>query len=322
MVWFAARRLNEAAMRILLLINPISGRGRAGPRADATAAVLRDAGHEVEILHTRIEPPDRWLTEPARGADLLVVLGGDGAVRLAAGPAGAAGTPIYHLPYGTENLFARQWGKGRSVDELLRAVEHGRTVRIDMGRAAAEPFLLMVSIGIDADVVADLAAHRRGAITHLSYAMPILRQVIGGKPPVLDVVVDGTPVVEATRGCVVVGNSRQYARRFDPAMRADMSDGLLDVVFFPAGGVLSMIRWAYKSRRRTHVKDANLVYERGASVQIRTDRPAHFQVDGDVGPAPCTELRVRIEPSVVEVLLPSETATERRSDEGMDGPGS
>lgn len=292
-------------MRVVCLFNPISGAGRARARAEAVGEALRAAGHEATLLATRREPAAAWLDSSLAGAAALVVCGGDGAVRLAARAAAAAGVAIHQCPSGTENLFARAFGMRPDPRAVAAAVEAGRTRRIDTGDANGQPFLIMASIGFDAEVVHDLAAHRDGPISHLSYLRPILRQIRSWNPPALRVSVDGEPIADA-KAFAVIGNLRQYARGLDPARFADPADGELDAVVFPTSGMASLLRWAALLSAGRHLQDPRLAYRVGRVVEIESPDPLRMQLDGDPadGP-PATRIRIEIRPASLDVLLPA-----------------
>src|SRR5204863_2682472 len=76
-------------------------------------------------------------------------------------------------------------------------------------------------------------------------------------------------------------NSRQYGWRLNPAGRASMSDGLLDVAYFPARGRRDLVRWALLCRLQKHLDNPRLIYRTGRQVEIACDQPQHFQLDGD-----------------------------------------
>ena len=54
--------------------------------------------------------------------DAAVIVGGDGAMRLAAEPAAEAGVPLYHCPAGTENLVARYLGATNDPAGIVAAI--------------------------------------------------------------------------------------------------------------------------------------------------------------------------------------------------------
>jgi diacylglycerol kinase (ATP) len=268
-------------VKVLVMFNPVSGSGRAAAAADDLIGHLRAAKHEVTGIASRLDSPRIWLEPAVQDRELLVAVGGDGAVRIAGTAAARTGTAIYHFPQGTENLFAREFGMDRNPQTLLRAIENPQYQTIDVGEANGRTFLLMVSIGFDANVVHDLASRRGDSISHWTYVLPILNQLRTWKPPRLTIEVDGRRVNHDQAGFVVVGNCKQYGWRLNPTARACMNDGLLDVAFFPCRSRLDLIRWAFRCRRQTHLDHPELVYCTGQRVMIRSDSPQHYQLDGD-----------------------------------------
>jgi len=293
-------------VRVLLLHNPFAGSGKASAAAERLSVTLRRAGHEPVLKATEAESSERWLDPALHDIDAMVVLGGDGAMRLASRAAADTGTPFYVFPFGTENLFAREFGFDRSVRRLVEALSRFEVRHLDRAIAGSVPFMLMASIGPDANAVRELAANRTGAISHLSYAAPLLRQLFGWRAPELSVSVDERPVVRGRRGMVWVANSRQYALRFDPAVSASMADGKLDVVFFPCRTTWGAMAWMVACRFRRQRMSSRMVYETGTHVTVRSDPEHTYQIDGeDPGPtSPTGELSITVHPATVPILVP------------------
>jgi len=304
-------------VNVLILYNPISGAGRAAAAGEQLANDLRHAGHTVAAVATMLGSTREWLDPVLHEVRLLIVAGGDGAMRLAAPAAMRLGVPVYHLPLGTENLFAREFHMRRSSRFLLDAMEKFSTRTVDSAMANGRPFLLMASIGFDAEVVQDLAMRRGSSISHLSYVGPIARQVRRWSSPRLEIAVDGREIVRGQRGFMVIGNSRQYGWRMNPAGRAIMDDGRLDVMFFPTHSRLGLLAWATRCRLGWQWKCQNLVHAMGETVSIRSDVPFRFQIDGDPPgvvheleqstpecnhEVPTRSLDVRIQPATLRVL--------------------
>lgn len=278
-------------MRIVIMYNPVSGSGRSAATAERAAHELTARGHEVTTVGSRLQPTRDWLDPVLQGAELLVVAGGDGAMRLAAPAACRINTPVYHLPLGTENLFSREFGMTTAMPTLLSAIERREILYVDIGIANARWFLLMASVGFDAEVVHTLAATRGKTISHLTYIKPILHTIRNWRPPVLTIEVGGDTLVHAQPGIVIVANSRQYGWRIDPAGRASMCDGLLDVVFLPANSIPQLLVWVVRCRSHRQFKSRALAFAQGKDVLVRCDQPQHYQLDGDP-------------PGVVHELLP------------------
>jgi diacylglycerol kinase family enzyme len=139
----------------------------------------------------------------------------------------------------------------------------------------------MASVGFDAAVVADLSEHRGTSITHFSYIMPIVKQLLRWKVATVSITVDDREVVSKQKGWVVVANSKAYARGLNPARNADIADGKLDIVFFPLTGRWSLYKWIRLLSRGTHLHHPNVVYIQGVTVVVKTEETAQWQIDGD-----------------------------------------
>lgn len=294
---------------MLLLFNPASGKGRSALVARHLSEGLRADGHAVEMRETRRpaegQPPPDGRSDPAQ-AELLVVCGGDGAVRLASQRAVESGTPLWHAPCGTENLFARSFGMSSRIEALREAIARFRTQAIDACDANGEPFLIMASVGFDAEVVRLLDARRKGGIGHLSYAGPILRSLLEWRAPELAWEIDGERELLG-RGMVVVGNLPEYGVRLNPAVGAIADDGELDAVFLAARNGLELATWVPLLFTGTHVRHPALRMRRGKTIGVVPSQPISAQIDGDpaAGGAGIEALRIRLMPQALRVLLPA-----------------
>jgi diacylglycerol kinase family enzyme len=176
------------------------------------------------------------------------------------------------------------------------------SIEIDTARANGKFMLLMASVGYDAAVVTDLANRRGSLITHLSYLVPCVRQIFKWNPPCATIVVDGKEVVANQIGWAVVANSKYYARGLNPARNANISDGKLDVVFFPLKGRLSLFKWIRLMKRGTHLQHSEVFYTTGKQIIISTEETSPWQFDGDaLGNA--TEMDIVCQPKSLRVII-------------------
>ena len=302
-------------MKVGILVNSAAGRGRAETYARQLAPALDADGHDVEVCHVNPAPVAWDLDAFVHANDAMVVVGGDGTLQSTTSAARRAGTPLYHAPFGTENLFARELSMVEDIDVVRETLRTNRVDRLDLGRCDDKPFLLMLSIGFDANVVHRLARRRQGTITHLSYVRPIVAELVHGVAPRLTVEIDGKPLVCDEPGLLVIANSRQYALRIDPAPGASMTDGKLDVVFFPAGTPFGLLLWAARARFRVQHRSPRLITGRAREIKVSSsNHMLVYQVDGeaagDLGNArsrfatrePEGELDIGVIPAALPVL--------------------
>ena len=269
-------------MRIAILYNPISGSGRSEAAARRIERSLRGRGWSAALVPTERGDAASWLAPALDDADACVVAGGDGAVRLVASTAAEKGVPLWHAPCGTENLFARAFGMSADPDMIAGAIHRRDVRRIDLADADGVPFVIMASVGFDADVVHALAARRTGAIGHWSYAGPIVEVLGSWRPPDLAWEIDGERE-RLGRGMVVVGNLRHYGGRLNPAAGALCDDGMLDAVFIPARSAVELLPWLPLLWTGLHLRHPLLRERRAARIVLDASEPVLVQLDGDPG---------------------------------------
>ncbi len=217
-------------MRGLLIVNP-----RATTAADGAAELVARslAGVvDLDVEHTRYRGHARDLAAAAgASADLVLVLGGDGALNEAVngvmaasaaasisasgpgsgGAAGATGSSramgskpplIGVIPGGGGNVFARAIGlpldTARAVSRIRQAIEAERYRTIGLGLAGERYFTFSADLGWDAEVVREVDRQReKGSRQSASlYVRTIVREYYRGtdrRVPALAVERDGRP---------------------------------------------------------------------------------------------------------------------------------
>ena len=297
----------------LAIFNPISGAGKARRKADLLADAARRRGVPLDLQPTSPQPPETWLRPILADTTYegVVVVGGDGAVRLVAPEAARAGVPLVHCPAGNENLFAREFGMTDDPDMILDLLQNGRRRAIDLLDVAIdarrpEVAVLMASFGFDAEVVHDLAARRTGPVSHLSYVMPLVRTLLRLSLPTVTAELDGEVIADRVPGFVLIANSRQYAARLDPARSADIDDGRLDLLVFPCRTRLGLLAWFLRTCIGRHLRHPRLIHRQGRHVELGFDPSQRWQVDGDPPHEgdPVSTARFSVRPGALTVLEP------------------
>ena len=291
-------------MRVLMVSNASSGRGRAAAARARCVTELVDAGMHVGELPLDATEAEWRAAIDSAGA--VVAVGGDGTVRSVASRLRGTRVPLAIVPSGTENLAAREFGFHRPRTRIADALRRGRVRDCDLGRvcragAPDHAFLVMASAGLDADVVAEVAAHRTGPIWHGSYLGPMVRACRAWQPAKLEAAGAGDARILG-RGQLVVANARQYAMRLDPARTADPSDGALDAVLLTARGWPDMVRWAIRLAVSTGAVEG-LRCGRSPRWRVRFERPVLLQADGDPLPGgPTAEVELRVDAGALAVV--------------------
>ena len=298
-----------------ILANPTSA--KAVKHADALEMALEAQGWTVNRTGRSPGEPVEAVAERVEGSEVLVFAGGDGTVRFLSDIAIATEIPIWQHAAGNENLFARSLGMKASCASLLNAIEQRRIHFIDRFQAGSEAGsasgLLIVSSGLDAEIVDRVSRERTGAVSNLNYILPTIRSLLSWKPARYTIEIDGVRQVDSRTGWVFVANSPDYGGRFDPVPRAVMDDGLIDTCFVPMKGSLGALDWMMHARLRSTRLRGSLMRSRrfehyaGSHVRITSEEEVRWQVDGDAyqNGKPCHEMEIAVQPRVIPVLMPA-----------------
>jgi YegS/Rv2252/BmrU family lipid kinase len=289
-----------------LIINPRSGYGSGKHALADLRAEARGAGLEL-VEYTTRGPRDA--TEHAgRIADeagAVVVWGGDGTASEVAGALADTGVPMLPCPVGTENLLAQELRVPSHPRGIIDVLLHGEVADCDIGLVNDSPFLLIIGVGFDGEVVRRLSAKRTGHISHLSYFWPIWRTFWEHDFPRMRIATAGEEIFNDF-GLAFVGNISRYAVGLRICRDAVFDDGLLDLVVFSCREQTALVLHAAWTLLRRHPLKGNVVYRRLRSVEIQTEHPVPSQVDGDVGPN--TPLRISVSSKRIKLLVPPRQA--------------
>jgi len=278
------------ARRIKIIVNPISGRGKAGRLARSVADVLRSRGCDVTIAETQRAGDARRLAAEVAGFDAVAAVGGDGTVNEVANglPEGAPALGI--IPSGTANVMAIELGLRRTPQALADAIAGGRERRWDLGieRVSGRRFLLFASAGYDAAVVHMFHAQRKGPIQMWQYIWWGLKSIMEYRVPRIAVELDGR---ELTRDAawVQVSNVAAYGGPLVFTPRAKSDDGVFEVMVQHARRKRDVIRmfWAallqYYLRIEYWMEDATFHQARRVRLWAPDGKRVPVQVDGDPG---------------------------------------
>ncbi len=320
-------------MRILFVVNASASSVTARARVVIQKALAAD--HAVTVASTSRRGHATRLAQGAatEGADVVVVLGGDGTLNEAANGLVGTGTALAVLPGGSTNVFARSLGMTNdpieATGELLPALAAGDFPTVGLGQANGRYFLFHVGAGYDAAVVAEVEK-RAGAKRFLGSAVFVTAAVstwargvdrsrpwftihVGGDGddggggravrPAGAAALDGLDGLLAV--CLNTGPYTYFNQRpidLLPGLR--LGDGL-GVVAFRSIGLPTLLGVTLSAMRGGALAGGRrVVAGRGiATIELVGHRPLPYQVDGDhVGEV--DRLVVRYVPDAMRLVLP------------------
>lgn len=307
----------------VLLVNPTAGGGSAGCIGRQAVHTLAGYGAEAVLvapesagdLPAAVMEACHAARERGTPAGMLVAVGGDGTVRLAAGLAAGLNLPIGIIPAGTGNGIAYSLGLPLDAWEACRVVAGGAPSACDLGliedvSGRGDPPLRFVNVcGAGLDAVISQTYHEDGLGVRgmPGYAIAAVRSLAAYHPFPVELAIDGERhTLEAL--LVAFGNGAFYGKGVRIAPLADPYDGLLDVcVVLPVSlpelsGLIPMLLlgWHGSHPRVRTFRAREVVVGVGPGGGDQVPVPVH--ADGDV----VTELPVRVSvvPGGISFILP------------------
>lgn len=288
---------------VIIQRNPRSGTGKGREQLRILASRLKSLGYRVRMFANRAKM-DSYVAQlpPSRELVCIVAAGGDGTVCDLVNR--HPGIPLAVLPLGTENLMARYLGLSRCGASLADII-HRRKVRVlDSAMANGQRFLLMLSVGIDADIVQTLHQKRTGNIWKTDYVWPGIREFFRTRSSnYVATSADGRQTVSGSH--VIVTNIPRYGLGLPFAPDASPDDHLLDVRAFHGTTRWQLLCHAAKLMLGLPPGDTEITRFSTNAVSLycrETARETHSQCDGDPGPS--TPIHIEIDPKSVSLIVP------------------
>lgn len=308
-----------------LIVSPGASRIRDARRrskvVSAAVAALAAMGHSAVVV-VEAESPHavRQAAQQAirRRSPLVVLAGGDGTIRDAAGVLAGTGVTIGIVPCGTGNLYASSIGISRDIDQAIRDLGTGAAQAFDVGEVRLtpdpkvddrpllpSPFIVACGTGFDARLIAATSSDMKRRYGVAAYFLAAARLVehLRAQPIVLTIddvrtELEAVVVLIANCGEAIPGPLR-------PRLAIDPKDGLLHVFVLPRGGLVRGIRGVLELMRAEAAgvsSSGSAIRSVGNHVTVDVTPAQPTEIDGD--PYPVASIEAWIRPGALSVLVP------------------
>jgi diacylglycerol kinase family enzyme len=240
-----------------------------------------------------------------RGANAILVGGGDGTVSSVAGIAARMGIVLGILPLGTRNHFARDLGMPLEMAEWPDIFRRLSRRRVDMGEVNGRPFVNNVSIGMYPRIVEERDRSERNGTVGRSVAQFSAAMRVAVRFPRSRCVLHFSKAsVHCVTPILFVGNN-EYEGGLRPHSRRPVLDsGQLWVCTARASDPLSLLRlfWRVCGGRLEKIEELDMVLAQEVRIEFQSARIT-AAIDGET----CrlkTPLRLRSLQRALEVIVP------------------
>lgn len=297
-------------MRVVIIMNPIAGGGKAKKITPYAKEKLQSFGCDVEVWESTYAGVSVDLARQAveAGFDRVVACGGDGTVFEVLNGLSFRSTVMGILPFGRGNDVSKDLGLPQNLEDSIQNLVDGIPKSMDAILTRGRYFLGVGGVGLDGQAAFTAARWRRFLPqTSFAYTLIALWTLSFFRPFPLEFALDGKTRVFPQTYLVAVGNTTTYAQGMQILPKALPNDGLLDACVITSRTRLHLFSLFPKVFSGSHIHDSGVFYFQGKDLYLNcpnSARKVHCFADGELlGTLPN---RFSIAPRMVQILFPKE----------------
>lgn len=289
--------------QVLVLINPKSGVGSPYRYISAIEKTWDTPEYDVSFQFSQSarDGADKVRRAIDRGADTVLVVGGDGMVNTIGSVLVNTPARLGVVPAGSGNGFARHFKIPLQPDAAAKALLEGYTTPIDVGKVNGRLFFVTCSMAWDGALVETFEKFPfRGIVP---YVLAGATQLLEYKAQPFHVDIDGEIIDFKNPLIFTVANLSQFGSDVLVAPDAKADSGDLELVAIEKHSmpfVLSQVHRFVEKTFHQHPQVTNRHFKR-MTVKRQIDSP--IQIDGEILDGG-TLIEVEVLPSALNVILP------------------
>jgi YegS/Rv2252/BmrU family lipid kinase len=294
----------------------VIGRRRKGRKiAEAvreTERLLEAAGWKVdsEVVVRKRELRKSTANAVKSGLDVVVAVGGDGAVLQVVNALADTDVALGIIPKGTGNLLAGNLGIPRKLERAVDVIVTGHRRRIDLGRVTIDgkerDFAVACGVGFDARVMQATGTAEKGRWGKLAYLANAVREGRHVGNVSHDITIDGVKTT-TDAAQVFIANFGRVGGPMQPRRKVRADDGLFDVIIVRASGPIPALLAGWEALRQKDLGESgpgHVLRAQAREVRVETKPSRLVEIDGSV--VGKTPLVATIRPAALTVIEPED----------------
>ncbi len=297
-------------MRVVIIVNPIAGGGKAKKIAPHAKEKLQSFGCDVHVWESTHAGASVDLARQAAeaGFDRVVACGGDGTVLEVLNGLSSRPTVMGVLPFGRGNDVSKDLGLPQNLEDSIQNLLDGVPKSVDAIFTSGRYYLGVGGVGLDGQAAITAVRCRRFLPqTSFAYTLIALWTLSFFRPFPLEFELDGKTRVFPQTYLVAIGNTTTYSQGMKILPKALPNDGLLDACVITSRTRLHLFSLFTKVFSGSHIHDSGVYYFQGKDLSLNcpnSARKVYCFADGELlGTLPN---RFSIAPRMVQILFPKE----------------
>jgi len=283
---------------IYTIVNPISSNNKTGKRWPAHQKQLKRAGLQLKVEHTHYPGHAITLSEEAlsKGYKTIMAVGGDGTVNevvngfFQEGNFAEKRSSLLIFSQGTGSDYIRSLGLSKNVKDVIEIYKRQKIKWVDLGRMdylnfdkkkTKRFFVNTADVGIGGETVeyVNRVSKLMGGL--LTYLIGAVRTLFKYKNKDMEIYIDGSLIRNDQTNSVVVSLGKYFAGGMPIAPKAEIDDGLFDIIILGDLSKTETLLNMYKAYRGTHINYPKIDYIKGKTVKITSSDRVLIDIDGE-----------------------------------------
>ncbi len=271
--------------RLLLVLNPVSGKGVGKSKLYEAIEIFSDNGYRVTVMPTKHGETEKMVADEAKNYDLIVAIGGDGTLNSTVNGIMNSGTeiPLGYIPLGSTNDFGKSLELPTNIKDACKAIIKGRTRKIDLGKFGDRYFVYVAYSGMFAESSYNTPQQLKNALGHGAYVWNAIANLPKEKKGKYNVYLDneeinGDYLFISISNTLRVGGVIQLSKKV-----VDFDDGYFELTLVKAPD--NTMGWATLANDLilSQLDSANFISRKVKKVKIRFENPKGWSLDGEYG---------------------------------------
>lgn len=289
---------------IHFIINPISGNGKHNISLTNIRQYFPVEEYKIEVDYSNHKTHAIELTKAAvlNNPDYIVACGGDGTINEVASSLIGTKIKLGIIPVGSGNGLASNLNIPRDFTKAITIIKNGNTTSIDVGKINQYYFFSNTGIGIDALIIKKY--EKSGTRTLSSYVKAALSSSFEYKPQ-KTIISYNDKVIETNPFMLFISNSNEMGYNMSLTPKADLSDGVLDMVIIPKLSFFEKLSLGFNVLTNSVEKfqKAKHITLRSLRIEVPEKIFIDAQIDGERQNLKTNKIEVTIIEKALEILV-------------------
>jgi len=272
--------------RMLLVINPKSGRGEIVRKLFDVVDLFSRAGYEVEVFPTTTSGDARSRIQDAgSGFGLIVCAGGDGMMNEAVNAYMNIKNPphLAYIPCGTTNDFAIALKLPRDIIKSARSILNGHLRMIDIGSLGDTYFSYVAAFGLFTNVPYSTDQNAKNILGGTAYFLEGIKHL--KSIPSIDCIINADDkMIEGNFMLGIIANTTSIAGfQFNVEKGTAFDDGLFEVILISRPKNFQELQEIIGILQGSKKKSGLVIKTTAKRIEFTFTHPCDWTADGEYG---------------------------------------